>query len=367
MLKRFEVENFKGFEKRLVFDFTAKDYKFNEMLQQNGIVNKAIVYGKNGTGKSSLGIAVFDIVSHLTDRRGIDPIYKQNYKNLNTSADSNVFFKYVFKFENDEVEYEYEKSALESLVSEKVTVNGKTIVDYSFFTGMRYIDKDIEPNLRLDLFDNKMSIVKYMYRNVSLQVPQISRMAEFCNNMLWYRSLSEGNNYSGFTNGTTSLQEGLYASGKIKEFERFLHENGVDYRLKIVEFNGVHRLMAVFNDGREVTFESVASTGTMALYLFFFWKITAFDKIKFLFIDEFDAFLHYEASENLVMLLNKEMGFQTVLTTHNTDLMTNKLTRPDCCFIMTDGRITCLRDATDRELREGHNLEKLYKGGEFNA
>ena len=34
---------------------------------------------------------------------------------------------------------------------------------------------------------------------------------------------------------------------------------------------------------------------------------------------------------------------------------------------MTDGKITSLRKATDRELREGHNLEKLYKGGEFNV
>ena len=54
------------------------------------------------------------------------------------------------------------------------------------------------------------------------------------------------------------------------------------------------------------------------------------------------------------------------MTTHNTNLMTNQLMRPDCVFILSrDGRITALCDATDRELREGHNLEKLYIGGEF--
>ena len=52
MIKRFEVENFKGFEKRLVFDLTARDYEFNRSLVNNGVVNKAIIYGKNGVGKT---------------------------------------------------------------------------------------------------------------------------------------------------------------------------------------------------------------------------------------------------------------------------------------------------------------------------
>ena len=57
---------------------------------------------------------------------------------------------------------------------------------------------------------------------------------------------------------------------------------------------------------------------------------------------------------------------RSALTVHNTSLMTNSLTRPDCCFIMTENIITSLINSTDRELREGHNLEKLYKSGEFN-
>ena len=53
------------------------------------------------------------------------------------------------------------------------------------------------------------------------------------------------------------------------------------------------------------------------------------------------------------------------MTSHNTNLMDM---RPDCLFILSRrGRLTALCDATERELREGHNLEKMYIGGEFDA
>ena len=65
------------------------------------------------------------------------------------------------------------------------------------------------------------------------------------------------------------------------------------------------------------------------------------------------------------MQLNKAKNFQSILTSHNTYLMQNRLTRPDCCYIITNGRITSLYDATDKDIREGHNLEKMYINGVF--
>lgn len=101
-----------------------------------------------------------------------------------------------------------------------------------------------------------------------------------------------------------------------------------------------------------------------ALYTFFYWYKTEKD-VSFMFIDEFDAFYHFELAESIVAILEKMSNTQVILTSHNTNLLTNKIMRPDCYFILTKDKLTALANATTRELSKGHNLEKLYMSGEF--
>ena len=62
MLTKFKVSNFKCFEGEVVFDLSLTNgYTFNSECIKNGIVNNAMIYGYNGSGKSNLGWAIFDI------------------------------------------------------------------------------------------------------------------------------------------------------------------------------------------------------------------------------------------------------------------------------------------------------------------
>lgn len=86
-----------------------------------------------------------------------------------------------------------------------------------------------------------------------------------------------------------------------------------------------------------------------------------------MFYDEFDAFYHFELSENVEKMLREIKHVQIFTTTHNTDLMSNDLLRPDCYYILKDNKIKAISDLTEKELRFAHNLQKMYKAGAFNG
>lgn len=86
---------------------------------------------------------------------------------------------------------------------------------------------------------------------------------------------------------------------------------------------------------------------------------------SFVFIDEFDAFYHFELSFRVCKVLFAQNNCQVFMTSHNTYLMTNELLRPDCNFILDKNKIKPLCECTEKELRFGHNIEKLFRGNTF--
>ena len=56
MLAKFSVSNFKNFKEPIEFTLDQPGkFKYNSECISDGIVGKAILYGKNATGKSNLG------------------------------------------------------------------------------------------------------------------------------------------------------------------------------------------------------------------------------------------------------------------------------------------------------------------------
>ena len=116
-------------------------------------------------------------------------------------------------------------------------------------------------------------------------------------------------------------------------------------------------------DGSYIPFITLASTGTQPLELLYFW-IKQMGQAKFVFIDEFDAFYHFRLAFQVCKRLFN-LDTQVFTSSHNTYLMTNDLLRPDCNFILNEGVIKPLCDCTSKELRFGHNIEKLFRGNAF--
>ncbi len=362
MLKKFKVTNFKNFEDTMVFDFGDKrEYNFNNQLIKNNIINKALIYGINGSGKTNLGLAMVDVIFHLTDTVLKRPDKYLNYLNANSTLNY-AEFEYTFEFDNHEIIYLYRKQSINKLIYEKVTYNGDKLVEYNHTTnkGINNI-KEIR-GLKVGNLSGTLSIVKYIYANSSLgKKSPIRRLVDFATRFLWFRS-TEGNEYFGYTFGYHDLSESIIKNHKLKEFEDFLHKAGLKYQLTISQIMGKDEIAVQFNN-RSLLLKDIASTGTKSLWLFYHWLITM-EEVSFLYLDEFDAFYHFELASLILNEVNQG-SYQSIITTHNTTLMTNKYMRPDCYFVISNNTVKNLPSLTEKELRNAHNLEKLYKAGAF--
>lgn len=363
MLRKFEVCGYKNFGERFVLDLTdIRDYKFNTQYIKNNLIKDGIIYGKNAIGKTNLGTALLDIRNNFKSYLHND--YKKNERFLN--ADGTVdaaTFIYEFQFDDDIVRYQYKKTDKNKLVSEILKINDEIIFNFN-----QREKKMLEENISLinantlnwEFVEDSKSILSYIINNTTLENTHVLwKLYEYVKGM----TMIQGNLAGQDTFNMALLLEILIERNRVKELEQFLNYFGVEEKL-VVLADAAGQKSLYFDHLRPVPFYQNCSSGTGSLLQLFSW-IMGIQKISFLYLDDFDAFYHYEIAEKLVKLFGERKECQILMTSHNIDLLSNKIMRPDCLYILTKKRIVTLANATKRELREGHNLEKLYKSGEF--
>lgn len=373
MLVSFSVKNYKSFKDEVTLNFKdSHDYKYNTQCIKNGLLSKVIIYGANASGKSNFGYALFDIVGLLTDKN-TNPIQNDEQTFINADSDSNVStFKYVLKNKRDVIEYSYQKKSPRNIAYEELYINDCKIYSYDFEkkifdqTNMKVIYAE---NANFEYFENNFAILRYIANNTSQpENSHVKFIMNFVSHMLWFRSLQE-NGYIGLTTGVDSLAKWISDNNLAKEFQKFLlNLAGIKTNLDVIELTEPipQKILVEKHKNKMFPFEQIASSGSRALELLFYWS-KRFDEVSFLFLDEFDAFYHFDLARNVIKYLIDYDNMQVIFTTHNSNLASNEMLRPDCYFMLQNGVLISFADSTERELREGHNLEKMLRNGEFNG
>ena len=379
MLKKFTLKNYKNFKDEISIDFkNTAGYQFSTDCITDGTISKMLIYGRNASGKTNLGKALTDIYTTMFGgRRYVDTGIFLNAD----SADEAATFSYEFKFENNELVYRYARFSNQELRDEELLIDGKTIFSCDFennkfdFKNLEYIKAEtasIDRYLQsVDISDEeefqepRLPFLRWLISNVALSIDSILiKLANYAQRMLM---ITVGNGISRIPRRMNdSFYELLEDSNRLTDLEYFLNEMGIACKLILQKLPDGQREL-YFEHEKLVPFYETASSGTLALVDLYRRLIPKSWAPSFIYLDEFDAFYHYEMAENVINFFKKRYPkCQIIITSHNTNLISNRLLRPDCLFILSrEGSLTALCNATERELREGHNLEKMYISGEF--
>ena len=379
MLKKFTLKNYKNFKNEISIDFeNTAGYQFSTDCITDGIISKMLIYGRNATGKTNLGKALIDIyITMFGGRHYIDTGIFLNADSIDKAAD----FSYEFRFESNELVYRYARFSNQELRDEELIIDGKTIFSCDFendrfdFKNLEYINAEtasIDRYLQsMDVGDEeeiqepKLPFLRWLISNVALGNDSILiKLANYARRMLMVTAGNGMLKMPRRMNG--SFYELLEDSNRLKDLEDFLNEMGIECKLILKNLPDGQIELYYWHE-KLVPFYETASSGTLALVDLYRRLIPKSWDPSFIYLDEFDAFYHYEMAEKVIKFFKRRYPkCQIIMTSHNTNLMTNRLMRPDCLFILSRvGTLTALCNATERELREGHNLEKMYISGEF--
>lgn len=379
MLKKFVVKNYKNFKDEITIDFeNIAGYQFNMDCLSEGIIGKMLIYGRNATGKTNLGKALLDI--GLTMFGGTR--YAGNGILLNAdSIEDAAVFQYEFRFGDVDLGYKYSRLSNQELRDEELFIDGKSIFKCNFssreynFDNLGYIDAEtanvdrylqsLEGGEDDDISEPKLPFLRWLISNVALKNDSaLIRLSNYVRRMMMI-TVGNGMQYR-FGRMNQGFYESLENPERLKDFEDFLNAMGIECKLILKKLPDGQREL-YFAHKKLVPFYENASSGTVALAELYRRLVPKVWDASLIYLDEFDAFYHYEMAENVIRFFkHKYPKCQIIMTSHNTNLMTNRIMRPDCLFILSrKGTLTALCNATERELREGHNLEKMYISGEF--
>lgn len=366
MLAEFKVRNYKNFRDELRFSLeSGKNYEFNQKAVHNGIIKDSVIIGYNASGKTNLGAAIMDITVHLTDKRERDTS-NLFYSNL-YNRDDTVSFVYKFKFDSSFLEYAYEKKNPQQVVRECVKIDGKKFIINTEDTHI--VNLKGTETLNLDNWDHSISFVKYIYANTILDKEDkdcqvFLKFIKFINQMLWFSSTERLKAVGANVTGGNMLENICNLENGVENLENFLQEAKLPFKLLEKDTEEGKTIYCKIGD-RKVPFSPLMSSGTRALIFLYLWYMQR-ENFSFIFIDEFDAFYHTDLSIDVIKKLMMEDNIQVIFTSHNTDIISNELLRPDCYFLLYDNTIQPFCNLTDKSLREAHNLQKMYRAGAFN-
>lgn len=376
MLTKITLNNFKSFKNTVTIDLTKTNYSIlPQNVAENGILKGCIFVGANASGKSTIILAVKLLLDFLFSERNINSgIF------LCMFGDSQDYsISYEFLINGEAIEYSFEVDTVKALISEKLFVDGKPLLERmglsakSFIaqaSGVNYDETDVGRDtlfLRTLYFNTKFT------SNSTLKAWMDYLKKSVYINMFDKTIVSYGNT-------EVSLIRYLDKSGcRLINgfFDEYNFEQTVEYehsskggRYQVVIGDDENEKAVFFKrKGIEVPIPfAEESLGNQNLLRILPSILSVAQNGGMLLIDEFSSGFHNELESLLVRyFMEKANEAQMLFVSHSTNLLSNSILRPDQEYSVEfrRGEGSFVKRFSSEQPRSAQNVEKMYVSGVF--
>ena len=369
MLNKIVVKNINSI-KVCEIDFTKGNYKFGEENVLENLVNPLVIYGYNGSGKSSLMNAIQQFIYlMISPLESLSPFIVNNflYDEYLGNKDENLIKGSIllcFEIESKKYDYFLETSRNNYISNEYLSVNGKNYFENKkgeyIYQGKKYIpdNKGISPLVPFLRVLASSEIVDPTIQTIHTYIKSFTHInVSFINRGGFVTSslFNNTNTYDLLVSKSPKVREifkkyGTFPVYSVVKDDRFLPNGFVQSQYNLI--------LEDKNFKKKLPF-SMISTG-MQNQSVLLSLILSMPKHSVVFIDEVDIALHPSTLKSFLEII-REREIQVVLTLHNTYAM--QFLRPDQIYFSkwSKGFSTYFRlSKIYPNIREVNNIEKMY-------
>lgn len=404
----FKAKNFKSYKDEVEFSFRALNSEFrsenyHEVELSNGetirLLNSAVIYGANASGKSNIIWAMFALISYIRSSRELDPSATIRYEPFLLStqtATSPISLSIEFVADKEiyhyNVSYTEERFVEESLIcsSRDITYFSRIDDKVSFFgelsefNGKSFLKNHLVLS-KLGLEANP--IIQSVYRALT------SSQTFPVGNEISLSEINKKNAEEILKNDESILSQRLIRLIKISDFgidnvkiikhdfSKVQFPSGIDEKVKQRFINDNTWEIKMFHktlEGNQQDLSIAAeSAGTQVLFGVGARVLDVLERGSFLAYDEINIAMHPRIFQLLVKLFNNPVSnpnnAQLLITTHDTGLLQDNLLRADQVWFAEkkDGvsELFSVQDFYDEEdeVKICPPYEEWYRAGRFGA
>ena len=206
------------------------------------------------------------------------------------------------------------------------------------------------------------SVILYMSKDRRFDPDSpVGVVLHFAYHSLYFMAMWMKDVHIGMIEQEDDVERYIVDNGLVKEFNVFLNE----ISSRDIVLSGREGHLYVVKENGEIPYRTSVSRGMMILCRLYSWVRRCRDRDALIYFDDFDDMFHYRTAERAIKWIISGSNAQCIFVTHNTGLASNDFLRPDCCFMMDEGNLSSFSSLTDKDIRRGHNLEKMLREGEF--